>query len=42
MVAHLVPEALLLPLVALPSVIMTFELVDLERRRDTELASEPA
>jgi hypothetical protein len=38
MVAHLVPEALLLPLVALPSVIMTFELVDLERRR----AEEPA
>ncbi len=34
-VAHLVPEALLLPLVALPSVIMTFELVDLDRSRLT-------
>ena len=37
MVAHLVPEALLLPLVALPSVIMTFELVDRDRHR-SELA----
>jgi len=31
MVAHLVPEALLLPLIALPAVIMTFELVDRDR-----------
>ena len=38
MVAHLVPEALLLPLVALPSVIMTFELVELELSR---LAPDP-
>ena len=40
MVAHLVPEALLLPLVALPSVIMTFELVDLERA-GAPLTSDP-
>ncbi len=32
-VAHLIPEMFLLPIIALPSVIMTFELVDRERSR---------
>jgi hypothetical protein len=35
MVAHLVPEALLLPLIALPAVVMTFELVDRDRSMAT-------
>jgi uncharacterized membrane protein YhaH (DUF805 family) len=33
-VAHLVPEMVLLPIAALPAVIMTFVLVDIERGRD--------
>lgn len=40
MVAHLVPEMLLLPIIALPAVIMTFELVDRDRARTA--AADPA
>jgi hypothetical protein len=33
MAAHLVPEVVLLPIVALPAVVMTFALIDLDRAR---------
>ena len=38
-VAHLLPEVVLLPLIALPSVIMTFELVDRHRSSEPGLAT---